>query len=167
MWFINLWGFYIFNLCIWQRQIFFFFDFTGMWNRVDYGYHTEYSSMKLGLFLFAEYINMFVSSVVISSFCILEAANLPFSHLWGLTGGWLAAAQFGFFFWRLYFYLLIMWVRWTIPRFSIWSQLLHLGWKILLPLAIFNIIITGLVMGQWSIILNQTTMLTNRAKSVS
>ena len=53
--------------------------------------------MKLGLFLFAEYINMFVSSAVISSL-YFGGYNLPFSHLWGLTGGWLAAAQFGFFF---------------------------------------------------------------------
>ena len=109
------------------------------------GYHTEYSSMKLGLFLFAEYINMFVSSAVISSL-YFGGYNLPFSHLWGLTGGWLAAAQFGFFFLKIVFFIfLFMWVRWTIPRFR-YDQLLHLGWKILLPLAIFNIIITGLVM---------------------
>ena len=138
-------GFLIFLFCAFAETNRAPFDLPECETELIGGYHTEYSSMKLGLFLFAEYINMFVSSAVISSL-YFGGYNLPFSHLWGLTGGWLAAAQFGFFFLKIVFFIfLFMWVRWTIPRFR-YDQLLHLGWKILLPLAIFNIIITGLVM---------------------
>jgi NADH-quinone oxidoreductase subunit H len=109
------------------------------------GYHTEYSSMKLGLFLFAEYINMFVSSAVIC--CLYFGGyNLPFQDMIPIDGAWLSFLQFIFLFLKIIgFIFFFMWVRWTLPRFR-FDQLMNLGWKILLPLAIANILITGVVM---------------------
>jgi NADH-quinone oxidoreductase subunit H len=108
------------------------------------GYHTEYSSMKLGFYLFAEYINMFVSSAVISSL-YLGGYNIPFQHAMGLSGGLLTALQVAFFFGKIVFFIFFfMWIRWTIPRFR-YDQLMALGWKILLPLSILNIVLTGLI----------------------
>lgn len=138
-------GFLIFLICAFAETNRAPFDLPECETELIGGYHTEYSSMKLGLFLFAEYINMFVSSAVISAL-YFGGYNLPFQHLIGLEGGWLALAQFGFFFLKIVFFIFFfMWVRWTIPRFR-YDQLLHLGWKVLLPLAILNIVVTGLVM---------------------
>ncbi|MBP6396349.1 MAG: NADH-quinone oxidoreductase subunit NuoH [Saprospiraceae bacterium] len=138
-------GFLIFLICAFAETNRAPFDLPECETELIGGYHTEYSSMKLGLFLFAEYINMFVSSAVISAL-YFGGYNLPFQAALGLEGVWLAVLQFGFFFLKIVFFIFFfMWVRWTIPRFR-YDQLLHLGWKILLPLAILNIIITGLVM---------------------
>lgn len=108
------------------------------------GYHTEYSSMKLGFYLFSEYINMFVSCAVIS--CVYFGGyNFPGMHL--ITDPtWLGLAQVGVMFAKILFFVFVfMWIRWTLPRFR-YDQLMHLGWKILIPLAVINIIITGIVM---------------------
>ncbi len=109
------------------------------------GYHTEYSSMKLGFYLFAEYINMFISSAIISSL-YFGGYNIPFQSHFGLDGNILSILQFLFFFGKIIFFIFFfMWVRWTIPRFR-YDQLMNLGWKILIPLAIFNILLTGVGM---------------------
>lgn len=111
------------------------------------GYHTEYSSMKLGFYLFAEYINMFISSAVIMSL-YFGGYNLPFQHLIAtyVDGNVLSILQFLFFFAKVIFGIFFfMWIRWTIPRFR-YDQLMNLGWKILIPLAIFNILATGVLM---------------------
>lgn len=110
------------------------------------GYHTEYSSMKLGFYLFAEYINMFVSSALIATI-FFGGYNYPgmdwvHAHmpqwLFVLTcvGALFTKVLFGIFFY--------MWVRWTVPRFR-YDQLMNLGWKMLIPLSIVNIVITGAV----------------------
>lgn len=109
------------------------------------GYHTEYSSMKLGFYLFAEYINMFISSAVISSL-YFGGYNFPFMHELGLSGNALAAVSTAVFFGKIFFFIFFfMWVRWTLPRFR-YDQLMNLGWKSLLPLALANVVITGLWM---------------------
>lgn len=104
------------------------------------GYHTEYSSMKLGLYLFAEYINMFISAAMISAL-YFGGYNFPFqSHL---DGNLLAIVGFVVFFAKvLFFIFFFMWIRWTIPRFR-YDQLMKLGWQILLPLAILNMLAVG------------------------
>jgi NADH-quinone oxidoreductase subunit H len=110
------------------------------------GYHTEYSSMKLGFYLFAEYINMFISSVMISVLYfggynysgmawVAENAGQNIATLVGVGALFAKALFFVFFF---------MWVRWTLPRFR-YDQLMNLGWKTLLPLAILNVIVTGAI----------------------
>ncbi len=109
------------------------------------GYHTEYSSMKLGFYLFSEYINMFVSCAVIS--CVYFGGyNFPGMHL--ITDPtWLGLAQVGVMFAKILFFVFVfMWIRWTLPRFR-YDQLMHLGWKSMIPLAIVNLLITGLITG--------------------
>ncbi len=109
------------------------------------GYHTEYSGMKLGFYLFAEYINMFVSSAVITCF-YFGGYNFPFQHELGLEGNMLSIVQTIVMFGKVFFFIFFfMWVRWTIPRFR-YDQLMNLGWKVLLPLALLNIFITGMTM---------------------
>jgi NADH-quinone oxidoreductase subunit H len=147
MWnvFIQPLSFIIFLVCAFAETNRAPFDLPECETELVGGYHTEYSSMKLGFYLFAEYINMFVSSAVIS--CLYFGGyNLPFQSHLGLSGGWLSFAQFGFLFAKIIIFIFFfMWIRWTIPRFR-YDQLMTLGWKILLPLAILNIVITGLVM---------------------
>src|ERR1035437_3507648 len=106
------------------------------------GFHTEYSSMKLGFFLFSEYINMFVSSAVISTL-YFGGYDMPFIDKLGLAPNVVTLLGTGFLFIKILFFIFVfMWVRWTLPRFR-YDQLMNLGWKILVPLAILNIIITG------------------------
>jgi NADH-quinone oxidoreductase subunit H len=106
------------------------------------GYHTEYSSMKLGFFLFAEYINMFISSAVIATF-YFGGYNMPFIGRFVQDPNWLAILGVVFMFAKVFFFIFFfMWVRWTLPRFR-YDQLMNLGWKILIPLSILNLLLTG------------------------
>lgn len=138
-------GFVIFIICAFAETNRAPFDLPECETELIGGYHTEYSSMKLGFYLFAEYINMFISSAVIVSF-YFGGYNFPFQHELGLEGNMLSLLQTGVFFAKVIFFIfLFMWVRWTIPRFR-YDQLMNLGWKVLLPLALANIFITGLSM---------------------
>lgn len=143
--FVHPISFFIFLICAFAETNRAPFDMPECEAELVGGYHTEYSSMKLGLFLFAEYINMFVSSAVIS--CLYFGGyNLPFQDLLPISGVLLTCLQFGFLFMKIVgFIFFFMWVRWTLPRFR-FDQLMNLGWKILLPVAIVNILITGIVM---------------------
>ena len=109
------------------------------------GYHTEYSSMKLGLYLFAEYINMFISSAVIAT-VFFGGYNFPGMDAVRemLGGGFLfGLVCFGALMTKIVFFIfLFMWIRWTLPRFR-YDQLMHLGWKTLIPLAILNMLVVG------------------------
>ena len=109
------------------------------------GYHTEYSSMKLGFYLFAEYINMFISSAVISTL-YFGGYNMPFIERFVTDPNWLSMIGTAFLFGKIFFFIFFfMWIRWTLPRFR-YDQLMNLGWKILLPLSIANIFVTGMIM---------------------
>lgn len=138
-------GFIIFLICAFAETNRAPFDLPECESELVGGYHTEYSSMKLGFFLFAEYINMFISSAVMATL-YFGGYNFPFQHELGLEGNALAILQTLFFFGKIIFFIfLFMWVRWTLPRFR-YDQLMNLGWKVLLPLALANIFITGIVM---------------------
>jgi NADH-quinone oxidoreductase subunit H len=138
-------GFIIFIICAFAETNRAPFDLPECESELVGGYHTEYSSMKLGFFLFAEYINMFISSAVMATL-YFGGYNFPFQHDLGLEGNTLAILQTVFLFGKIIIFIFIfMWVRWTLPRFR-YDQLMNLGWKVLLPLAIANIFITGLVM---------------------
>jgi NADH-quinone oxidoreductase subunit H len=139
-------AFVIFLVCAFAETNRTPFDLPECESELVGGYHTEYSSMKLGFFLFAEYINMFISSALIS-LIFFGGFNYPgmdwaANNLGGNVatllgvGVMFAKTLFGIFFY--------MWVRWTVPRFR-YDQLMNLGWKILIPLAIVNILITGFV----------------------
>ncbi len=133
-------GFLIFLICAFAECNRTPFDLPECEAELGGGFHIEYSSMKLGLFLFAEYVNMFVSSAVIAS---LYFGGYNFPGLSYLPEFWQSIAGVGVFLGKIFFFIfLFMWVRWTIPRFR-YDQLMNLGWKVLLPLAILNIVLTG------------------------
>jgi NADH-quinone oxidoreductase subunit H len=141
-------GFLIFLICVFAECNRTPFDLAEAENELIGGYHTEYSSMKLGFYLFAEYINMFVSSAVMVSL-FFGGYDIPFlndGHMVEKIGqNWMAVAHIFMFLLKAFFFVfLFMWVRWTIPRFR-YDQLMNLGWKVLLPLALFNMLATGAV----------------------
>ena len=111
------------------------------------GFHTEYSAMKLGLFLFGEYVNMFISSALITTL-FLGSYNFPGLAAIGQHFGENAmgiASIFIFLIKTFCVILTFMWIRWTLPRFR-YDQLMHLGWKTLIPLALVNLLVTGAVL---------------------
>jgi len=140
-------GFLIFLICAFAECNRTPFDLAEAESELIGGYHTEYSSMKLGFYLFAEYINMFISSTIM--ICLYFGGyGIPFfEHTVAASCGtnWLA-------FWHILmllfkvacFLFFFMWVRWTIPRFR-YDQLMNLGWKILIPLSLFNMLVTGAI----------------------
>jgi NADH-quinone oxidoreductase subunit H len=143
-------GFIIFFVCALAETNRAPFDLAECETELVGGYHTEYSAFKLGLFLFAEYINMFVSSAVMAGF-YFGGYNFPFAHelynAMGLEQGSWAISLIGFgayFVKTLIFISVFMWIRWTIPRFR-YDQLMNLGWKSLLPLSLFNLVLTMVI----------------------
>lgn len=139
-------GFIIFLVCSFAELNRAPFDMPESESELNMGYHQEYSSMKLGMFLFAEYINMFISSAVLATL-FFGGYNFPWmdqvqaavpSGIFSLICvGVLMAKVVGFI-------LFFMFVRWTLPRFR-FDQLLNLGWTKLIPLALFNMLVTGAV----------------------
>lgn len=110
------------------------------------GYHTEYSGFKMGAFMFSEYLNMFLASAVMSTL-YFGGYNYPGMDWVNSMAGPLIGPLIGMAVLLLKIFAFIfffMWVRWTVPRFR-YDQLMDLGWKVLIPLAIANIVITGIV----------------------
>jgi len=148
-------GFLIFFICALAETNRAPFDLAECESELVGGYHTEYSSMKLGLYLFAEYINMFISSAVMAAF-YFGGYNFPFAHelynAMGLQEGsiWISLIGFGAYFTKIVVFIcLFMWVRWTLPRFR-YDQLMNLGWKVLIPLSLVNLALTTLGMYYFS-----------------
>jgi len=138
-------GFLIFITCAFAECNRAPFDLPECETELVGGYHTEYSSMKLGFYLFAEYINMFISSAVISTL-YFGGYNMPFINDLGLANNVLSILGVVFLFAKIIFFIFFfMWIRWTLPRFR-YDQLMDLGWKKLIPLSIFNILLTGAIM---------------------
>jgi NADH-quinone oxidoreductase subunit H len=139
-------GFIIFMVCSFAETNRTPFDLPECETELVGGYHTEYSGFKMGAFMFAEYLNMFLASAVMSTLYFggynypgMDWVNSLLGPLFGpLIGmGVLLFKIFAFIFF-------FMWVRWTVPRFR-YDQLMNLGWKVLIPLAIANIVVTGIV----------------------
>lgn len=108
------------------------------------GYHTEYSSMKFALFFLAEYANMIVSSAVIVTL-YLGGWQFPYLQNFGLSPLVLSLLQVLVFSIKVIALILFyIWVRWSIPRFR-YDQLMNVGWKILLPLSLVNIVVTAII----------------------
>ena len=136
-------GFLLFLICAFAETNRTPFDLPECETELVGGYHTEYSSMKLGFYLFSEYINMFVSSAVMATL-YFGGYNFPFMDLIS-SPIWVTIIGVVVLFAKIFFFIFFfMWVRWTIPRFR-YDQLMDLGWKTLIPLAIANIVITGIV----------------------
>ncbi len=103
------------------------------------GFHTEYSSMKFAGFFLAEYANMIIASALIVTL-YLGGWQLPLVDSFGLPGGVVIALQIlGFFVKMGILLFFFLWVRWTLPRFR-YDQLMNLGWKVMFPLSLINII---------------------------
>jgi NADH-quinone oxidoreductase subunit H len=139
-------GFLIFFVCALAECNRTPFDLPEAENELNFGYHQEYSSMKLGFYLFAEYINMFISSAVMATL-YFGGYDIPFvdEAAWGLEPWLLSLISFGVLMTKIFMFLFIfLWIRWTIPRFR-YDQLMNLGWKKLIPLALVNLIITAVV----------------------
>jgi NADH-quinone oxidoreductase subunit H len=123
------------------------FDLPEAESELTAGYHTEYSSMKFAMFFMAEYANM-INVGAVATLLFLGGWSSPFGNLIPAFGGpvvqallplfWFVAKIFCFLF-------LYVWVRGTLPRFR-YDQLMGFGWKFLLPLAIANVMVTGLVL---------------------
>jgi NADH-quinone oxidoreductase subunit H len=112
------------------------------------GYHTEYSAMKFSMFYIAEYSNMVTASALMATL-FFGGWDIPFTS-WDSTGDpsvFKTVATLAFFGLKTFFFLFtFVWVRWTLPRFR-YDQLMALGWKVLLPLAL--IYITILAVAIW------------------
>lgn len=137
-------GFIIFFTCALAETNRAPFDLPECETELIGGYHTEYSSMKLGFYLFAEYINMFISSALMAT-VYFGGYNFPgMDAAWFSTHpNWLAMIEVAVMFAKVSMFIFVfMWIRWTLPRFR-YDQLMHLGWKGLIPLAIANMVITG------------------------
>lgn len=143
--FIQPLGFLLFFICALAETNRTPFDLPECETELVGGYHTEYSSMKLGFYLFAEYINMFISSAVIVAL-YFGGYNFPFMDSLPLSHNLVTMLGVVVFFMKIFFFIFVfMWIRWTIPRFR-YDQLMRLGWKVLLPLAVLNIVITAVVL---------------------
>lgn len=138
-------GFLIFLICAFAETNRTPFDLAECESELIGGYHTEYSSMKMGFYLFAEYANMFISSAILAILYFggynypgmswaVENWGVNIANVIGIIVLFIKICGFIFFY---------MWIRWTIPRFR-YDQLMNLGWKILIPLSIINIVITGI-----------------------
>ena len=140
-------AFIIFLICAFAETNRAPFDMAEGEHELVGGYNLEYSSMKMGFYLFAEYAAMFVASAVLAVL-FLGAYNYPGMEWavenWGVNPANLIGV--GVLFLKIFFFIfLFMWVRWTVPRFR-YDQIMDLGWKALIPLSILNIVLTAVVM---------------------
>jgi len=139
-------GFLIFLVCSFAETNRTPFDLAECEAELIGGHHTEYSSMKMGFYLFGEYAAMFISSAILS-ILYFGAYNYPgMSYVTENVGANAAnIIGIGVLFAKICFFIFFyMWIRWTIPRFR-YDQLMNLGWKMLIPLAIANIVLTGII----------------------
>jgi NADH-quinone oxidoreductase subunit H len=157
--FVQPLGFLIFLVSIFAETNRLPFDLPEGESEIVAGYHTEYGSMKFAMFFMAEYINMFVASALVTTlffggYLLLPGFSYLIEPLAGLFARFIAdqpaewarlflqvvsfAAKVAFFLW------FFVWVRWTIPRFR-YDQLMNLGWKVMLPLSILNVVASAVL----------------------
>ena len=137
-------GFLIFFICAMAECNRTPFDLPEAENELNFGYHQEYSSMKLGFYLFSEYINMIMSSAIMA--CLFFGGyDIPFLNESTLAPNVAAILGVLALLTKIAIFIFVfMWIRWTIPRFR-YDQLMNLGWKTLIPLALVNMLATGAV----------------------
>ncbi len=139
-------GFLLFFICALAECNRTPFDLPEAENELNFGYHQEYSSMKLGFYLFSEYINMIMSSAVMATI-YFGGYDIPFvddAKLYASNiGNFTALFQVGTLLIKIVIFIFVfMWIRWTIPRFR-YDQLMNLGWKKMIPLALLNMLVTA------------------------
>jgi len=137
-------GFFIFCVASFAETNRLPFDLPEAESELIAGYHTEYSAMKFSMFFIAEYSNMVTASALMVTL-FFGGWDIPGTQ-WDNTPPWTGLKfllTLGFFLAKLLFFLfLYMWIRWTLPRFR-YDQLMSLGWRFMLPLALAYIVITG------------------------
>lgn len=111
------------------------------------GFHTEYSGIRFALFFLAEYANMIVISTVATTLFLggwlRPLPNVEWLSALDVVPGWI------WFLLKTFLFLFVfLWVRATLPRYR-YDQLMRLGWKVLIPLAIANVIVTAAVKVWW------------------
>ena len=117
------------------------FDLPEAESELIAGYHSEYSAMKFSMFFIAEYANMVTASALMVTlfFGGWDIPLISWDNVWP-HNAWKTLATTIFFFMKILFFVFVfMWVRWTLPRFR-YDQLMALGWKILLPVALAYIV---------------------------
>lgn len=132
-------GFVIFLIAVFAETNRLPFDLAEAEAELVAGFHTEYSAFKFGMFFMGEYANIIAASglVVTLYFGGWSLPGIAFTGVWG------ALASIAVFFAKtLMFIALFIWVRWTLPRFR-YDQLMDLGWKVLLPLSFFHLIVVA------------------------
>ncbi len=137
-------GFFVFIVSAFAETNRLPFDLPEAEAEIVAGYHTEYSAMKFAMFYMGEYVNVTMSSSLMT-LLFLGGWHLPFVEGWlaGLTDPARWAAHLVIFGAKVTcLVFLYIWVRWTLPRFR-YDQLMHLGWKVLLPMALLNILYVG------------------------
>ena len=129
------------------------FDLAEAESELVTGYHTEYSSMKFSMFFIAEYANMLTASALMATL-FLGGWDIPgsFDNMRVIGNGiveganptwWKTLFTLGAFAIKTFFFIFVfMWVRWNVPRFR-YDQVMHLGWKIMIPTALAYIMVTG------------------------
>jgi NADH-quinone oxidoreductase subunit H len=123
------------------------FDLPEAESELIAGYHTEYSAMKFSLFFIAEYGSMVTASALMATL-FFGGWDVPFTARdnIGPYSGWLTLLSIGIMLAKMLFFIFVfMWVRWTLPRFR-YDQLMSLGWKFMLPVALVYIVLIAAVM---------------------
>ena len=119
------------------------FDLPEAEQELTGGFHTEYSGMRFALFFLAEYANMIVVSSVATTL-FLGGWLRPFPNVEALAFLDIVPSWIWFFLKTFVFLYVFLWIRATLPRYR-YDQLMALGWKALIPLAIANVVVTGIV----------------------
>jgi NADH-quinone oxidoreductase subunit H len=135
-------GFFIFLVAVFAETNRLPFDLPEAETELVAGYHTEYAGMKFAMFFMAEYANMVTASALVVTL-FFGGWMIPFVSTPEPSPWWLSILEVLAFAIKVAVLLfLFVWVRWTIPRFR-YDQLMMLGWKVLLPLALLNIFMTA------------------------
>jgi NADH-quinone oxidoreductase subunit H len=154
--FVNPFGALVFLISIFAETNRLPFDLAEGESEIVAGYHLEYGAMKFALFFMAEYIAMIMASALISTLFFGGYSLLPgmgqivsmiVAHFgWSDVGTTNVTAVFQFVSLCMkvgFFMFLFVWIRWTLPRFR-FDQLMDLGWKILFPLSLINLVVVTL-----------------------
>jgi NADH-quinone oxidoreductase subunit H len=140
-------GFFIFLVAAFAETNRLPFDLPEAESELIAGYHTEYSAMKFSMFPISEYANMATSSALMATI-FFGGWDIPFmtrDNLVAVSWPWALLSIVIFGFKTLFFLFVYIWIRWTLPRFR-YDQLMSLGWKFMLPMALAYIVIVASVM---------------------
>ena len=146
-------GFIVFAVCALAETNRAPFDLPEAEQELVGGYHTEYSGMKFGMFFLAEYVNLWMASLLLVT-TFMGGYLLPWEALYAdALPGWLLTTLQVFMMLgkTVFFAFCFIWIRWTLPRFK-YNQLMNLGWKNLLPISIANILVIAFLVTLYQLV---------------